>query len=344
MDHLSPDILEAAAASVLSNSLASTVSTVHTLSEHEVRMQANGAVSEESTCLRSAMDIAEAIGSDIASVHPPTPSYSTPSIPSVPHRIPRPQEGVNQIQASRILQRRQCRVNLQAERAIRGYLGGQVKQVSRQDHARRRQRGPHGRFLGAEAKANLSSAEQAETSQGIPQEQQARRQPRSMRRASMDTPGYHHAAGFPSQRSSHAVSHGVQSMSSASPMPQQPAGGFAQPRLGPCPPLPQEMILRRQLGDTQQLRQAFSGHGVMPYTPQVNVSFESCAAATGSAFASAAAAPMAAPHMEFGVRPSTSQQHEVRKATLLKSMNVLSNMLMRHQLAYQQLEQESHQR
>ena len=54
----------------------------------------------------------------------------------------------------RILARRQCKIKLQAERALRGFVeGSHVKHVSRQEHARRRVRGPQGRFLGAGEKA-----------------------------------------------------------------------------------------------------------------------------------------------------------------------------------------------
>jgi len=69
---------------------------------------------------------------------------------------------INKKQQGRILARRRCKVKQQAERVLRGYLeGSKMKHVSRQDHARRRVRGPHGRFLGAEELVKMKESEAA---------------------------------------------------------------------------------------------------------------------------------------------------------------------------------------
>ena len=59
-------------------------------------------------------------------------------------------DDINSKQRRRILARRRTKIRLQATRVLRGFIqGGHIKQASRQDHARRRQRNASGRFTGA---------------------------------------------------------------------------------------------------------------------------------------------------------------------------------------------------
>jgi hypothetical protein len=53
-------------------------------------------------------------------------------------------------QRNRIVARRRCRLKIQSARVLHGFVSGSNKQVSRQEHAKRRQRGPQGRFVRAD--------------------------------------------------------------------------------------------------------------------------------------------------------------------------------------------------
>jgi len=205
---------------------------------------------------------------------------------------------------------------------MRGDLGGQVvKQASRQEHARRRQRGPHGRFLGAKAAANYSNTEErTETSDCNPQAQQTLRKPQAR-----------------SERNSPVLSCRRQSSSSSAHVPQQPRGRDTQPQYYLRPPLPQELSLTQQrMLVQQQLPRASTEQGVPAHAPQVN-GFESGSGV--GAIASAISSAAAAPQVDSGMWPVTSQQLDDRKAFHLKSMSVLSHMLIKHQLAFQKLQQ-----
>lgn len=131
MDHISPDALEEAAVAVLSNTLESPILTFEGPdSEHEAWMKEKGMTSQGLAGLQPPTEIAAAMGSHLGGGHNlAAPSFNTPIMSSFHSRNPRPQEEMNQLQADRILQRRQCRVKLQAERAMRGYFGGQVQRT-----------------------------------------------------------------------------------------------------------------------------------------------------------------------------------------------------------------------
>ena len=74
---------------------------------------------------------------------------------------------INGKQRHRILARRRCKVKMQTARVLAGFVeGGQVKHASRQEHARRRVRGPQGRFMGSserEAHTSTTSSPIAKT-------------------------------------------------------------------------------------------------------------------------------------------------------------------------------------
>ena len=214
----------------------------------------------------------------------------------------------------------------------------QAKQVSRQDHARRRQRGPHGRFLGAKASegARQDNSDPHQQHQPVPQQPNApasdcRHTADLSRQSSSET----QASSCPSlvldEQNVHRTSRLFRHARGPQPHPQW----FSSP---PCPPLPPPVprppssVIDRRSSGWRQVHDA-SAQGATDQALQA-VMVESSAGATGSLLSYAGDGAQ----MEYSSRPVVSQQNEAHKAHLLKNMHVLSQILMKHQLAYQQLE------